>query len=448
MNVTAVILAAGLGTRMKSSVPKVLHPLLGRPMISYSVNAARQVTGNPPVVVIGHAGEQVRTVLGDRAEYVLQEPQLGTAHAVMQAEGLLKGKSELVLVTAADMPLIREETLRQLVTAQEGNPGPLTMLTVISDDARGFGRVIRGERSQVLGVVEEAQASAEQLAILELNTSVYCFSADWLWEALKKVSLSSKGEYYLTDLVEIAVSAGNSVLAMVSDDPQEAIGINTRVQLAEAEKVLRRRINQAWMLAGVTLIDPDTTYIEEEVVIGQDFVIWPNTYLRGNTIIGKDCVIGPNAIIQDTQLGDRCHVLDSVLESASVEDDVGIGPYGHLRKGAHLASGVHMGNFGEVKSSYLGPGVKMGHFSYVGDATIGAEVNIGAGTITCNFDGERKNHTEIGAGAFIGSDTMLIAPITIGENARTGAGAVVTKDIPANTLAVGMPARAIRRLKK
>ena len=448
MNVTAVILAAGLGTRMKSSVPKVLHPLLGRPMISYSVNAARQVTGNPPVVVIGHAGEQVRTVLGDRAEYVLQEPQLGTAHAVMQAEGLLKGKSELVLVTAADMPLIREETLRRLVTAQEGNPGPLTMLTVISDDARGFGRVIRGERSQVLGVVEEAQASVEQLAILELNTSVYCFSADWLWEALKKVSLSSKGEYYLTDLVEIAVSAGNSVLAMVSDDPQEAIGINTRVQLAEAEKVLRRRINQAWMLAGVTLIDPDTTYIEEEVVIGQDSVIWPNTYLRGNTIIGKDCVIGPNAIIQDTQLGDRCHVLDSVLESASVEDDVGIGPYGHLRKGAHLASGVHMGNFGEVKSSYLGPGVKMGHFSYVGDATIGAEVNIGAGTITCNFDGERKNHTEIGAGAFIGSDTMLIAPITIGENARTGAGAVVTKDIPANTLAVGMPARAIRRLKK
>ncbi len=448
MNVTAVILAAGLGTRMKSSVPKVLHPLLGRPMISYSVNAARQVTGNPPVVVIGHAGEQVSSVLGDRAEYVLQEPQLGTAHAVMQAEGLLKGKSELVLVTAADMPLIREETLRQLVTAQEGNPGPLTMLTVISDDARGFGRVIRGERSQVLGVVEEAQASAEQLAILELNTSVYCFSADWLWEALKKVSLSSKGEYYLTDLVEIAVSAGNSVLAMVSDDPQEAIGINTRVQLAEAEKVLRRRINQAWMLAGVTLVDPDATYIEEEVVIGQDFVIWPNTYLRGKTLIGRDCVIGPNAIIQDTQLGDRCHVLDSVLESASVEDDVGIGPYGHLRKGAHLASGVHMGNFGEVKSSYLGPGVKMGHFSYIGDATIGAEVNIGAGTITCNFDGERKNHTEIGAGAFIGSDTMLIAPITIGENARTGAGAVVTKDIPADTLAVGMPARAIRRLKK
>jgi bifunctional UDP-N-acetylglucosamine pyrophosphorylase/glucosamine-1-phosphate N-acetyltransferase len=448
MNVTAVILAAGLGTRMKSSVPKVLHPLLGRPMISYSVDAARQVTGNPPVVVIGHAGEQVRSILGEQAEYVLQEPQLGTAHAVMQAEELLKGKSELVLVTTADMPLIRKETLNRIVAAQKGNSGPLTMLTVISDESRGFGRVIRDELSQVLGVVEEAQASAEQLAIRELNTSVYCFSSDWLWEALKKVSLSSKGEYYLTDLVGIAVSAGDSVLAMVSDDQQEAIGINTRVQLAEAEKVLRRRINQAWMLAGVTLVDPDATYIEEEVAIGQDSVIWPNTYLRGKTLIGKDCVIGPNAILQDTQIGDRCHVLDSVLESASVEDDVGIGPYGHLRKGAHLASGVHMGNFGEVKSSYLGPGVKMGHFSYIGDATIGAEVNIGAGTITCNFDGERKNHTEIGAGAFIGSDTMLIAPITIGENARTGAGAVVTKDIPADTLAVGMPARAIRKLKK
>jgi bifunctional UDP-N-acetylglucosamine pyrophosphorylase/glucosamine-1-phosphate N-acetyltransferase len=300
----------------------------------------------------------------------------------------------------------------------------------------------------VQAVVEEAQATPEQLAIRELNTSVYCFRADWLWEALPRIPLSPKGEYYLTDLVGIAAAEGHSVQAIVQEDLNEMIGINTRVDLADAEALLRRRINRNWMLSGVTMIDPATTYIEPGVTIGQDTTIWPNTYLQGNTVIGENCSLGPNAILRDTRVGNGCRVLASVLERAILEDEVDMGPFGHLRKGAHLAQGVHMGNFGEIKNSYLGPGTKMGHFSYIGDATIGPNVNIGAGTITCNYDGEKKHATEIGAKVFVGSDTMLVAPLKLGEGSRTGAGAVVTKDVPPHTLVVGVPARAIRKLEK
>ena len=262
------------------------------------------------------------------------------------------------------------------------------------------------------------------------------------------MTLSSKGEYYLTDVVGIAVKEGHSVQALLMEDPREAIGINTRVHLAEAESFLRNKVNQAWMLAGVTLIDPSHTYIDVGVTIGMDTVIWPNTYLQGSTSTGEGCTLGPNTVIRDTRVGNRCKVFASVLEGAIVEDDVDIGPFGHLRKGAHLAPGVHMGNFGEVKSSYLGPGTKMGHFSYIGDAQIGPNVNIGAGTITCNYDGEKKNLTEVGADSFLGSDTMLVAPVKLGEGSRTGAGAVVTKDVPSDSLAVGVPARVIRKLEK
>lgn len=448
MRITAVILAAGQGTRMRSALPKVLHPLLGRPMVSYAVETAQQATSSKPVLVIGHGRDDVQAALGDRARFIVQEPQLGTGHALMQVEKLLRGETDLVLVTLADMPLLSEETLRRLVAAQMNNPGPFSLLTVLSDDAHGFGRVLRDSTGRVQAVVEEAQATPEQLAIRELNVSVYCFSAGWLWDALPRIPLSPKGEYYLTDLVEIAVSAGLPLQAMVCEDQTEMIGINTRIHLAEAEAALRSRVNRNWMLAGVTLIDPAATYIEPGVTIGQDTTIWPNTYLHGSTSIGQGCVIGPNTIIHDTTIGNGCRVLASVLERAVLEDHVEMGPFGHLRKGAHLADGVHMGNFGEIKNSYLGPGTKMGHFSYIGDATIAENVNIGAGTITCNFDGERKNHTEIGAGVFVGSDTMLVAPVKLGEGARTGAGAVVTKDVPAETLVVGVPARAIRKLEK
>jgi bifunctional UDP-N-acetylglucosamine pyrophosphorylase/glucosamine-1-phosphate N-acetyltransferase len=448
MITTAVILAAGQGIRMRSKTPKVLHRFHGRPMASYSISAAQEATGIRPVLIIGHGQDAVRQVLGETADYIVQEPQLGTGHAVLQAKLKLAGKSDLVLVTYADMPLITPQSLRRLVDAQRSHRGPVTMSTVIAENPRGFGRVVRTDGGKVRCVVEEAQATPEQLEIHELNSGVYCFEAAWLWEALERIQRSPKGEYYLTDLIGIATSEGQPVQAVIAEDNQELVGINTRVHLAEAGAILRHRINQAWMLAGVSIIDPDTTYIELDVQIGQDTVLWPNTYLQGATRIGEDCNLGPNTIITDTIIGDNCRVIASVLEKAIVEDDVDIGPFGHLRKGAHLAQGVHMGNFGEVKNSYLGPGTKIGHFSYVGDTTTGPDVNIGAGTITCNYDGKTKHHTEIGEGAFIGSDTMLVAPVEIGHGSRTGAGAVVTRNVPPNSLAVGMPARTIKKLEK
>jgi bifunctional UDP-N-acetylglucosamine pyrophosphorylase/glucosamine-1-phosphate N-acetyltransferase len=448
MKLSAIILAAGQGTRMKSNLPKVLHLLLGKPMAWYALESARLVTGGKPVMVIGHGADQVRQVLGDQAEYVLQEPQLGTGHAVMQTEPLLSGKSDLVLVTYADMPLLTQETLAKLVEVAQSHSGPVSMLTVTTEETRGFGRILRDPAGQVKGIVEEAQATSEQLGIQELNPGVYCFRVSWLWQALTRITLSPKGEYYLTDLVGMAVADGYMINTIDLEEPDEVIGINTRVHLAQAEALLRQRINRQWMLAGVTMIDPVNTYIEPEVTLGQDTILWPGTYLHGSTQIGAGCVIGPNTIIKDTRVGDNCTLLASVLEYALVEDHVEMGTYCHLRKGAHLSTGVHMGNFGEVKNSTLGPGAKMGHFSYMGDATVGADVNIGAGTITCNFDGTHKFPTEIGEGAFIGSDTMLVAPVKIGAGAKTGAGAVVTKDIPPNSLAVGVPARVIKELKK
>lgn len=449
MKVTAVLLAAGQGTRMKSNLPKVLHPLAGKPMLWHALRAIGQATNEKPVVVVGHGADQVQAFLGDTAISVLQEPQLGTAHAAMQAEPVLRGTADYVIVTYADMPLLRGEVFQQLVETQQKNSGPLSMLTVIADDPRGFGRIVRKENGSVAVIVEEYVATPEQKAIKELNVGAYCFSAEWLWDALARIKKNpQKGEYYLTDTVELAVKDGLRVQALVHDDLLETIGINTRVHLAEAEAAMRQRINRDLMLAGVSMIDPASTYIEAGVTIGQDTLVYPNTYIQGETSIGERCEIGPNAHIRNSRIGDECKVFMSVMEGAHLENHVDMGPFARLRKGAHLMDHVHMGNFGEVKDSTLGPGVKMGHFSYIGNATIGANTNIGAGTITCNYDGQKKHHTEIGEDAFIGSDTMLVAPLKLGDRARTGAGAVVTKDIPEDSLAVGMPARVIRKLEK
>jgi len=447
MKITSIILAAGQGTRMKSDLPKVLHPVCGKPMLWHALQAAQSVTDEKPVMIIGHGAEQVREAVGDAARFVIQAERLGTGHAVQQAESTLKGESAFVLVSNADMPLLSAETLSRLVATQKANSGPITMLTLIADDPRGFGRIVRGDDGHVKAIVEEADATEEEKKITELNAAAYCFSAEWLWDALKRIPLSAKGEYYLTDTVGLAVEAGMRVEAIILEDAVEAIGVNTRIHLSEAEASMRSRVNRGHMLKGVTMIDPASTYIGMDVKIGQDTIIHPNTFLRGETEIGTGCEIGPNTIITDCKIGNRCEILASVLEKAVLEDDVDMGPFARLRKGAHLAKGVHMGNFGEVKDSYLGENAKMGHFSYIGNATIGAETNIGAGTITCNYDGKNKHHTEIGEGVFIGSDTMLVAPLTLGDRARTGAGAVVTKDVKEDTLVVGMPARAIRKLK-
>jgi bifunctional UDP-N-acetylglucosamine pyrophosphorylase/glucosamine-1-phosphate N-acetyltransferase len=449
MKVTAVLLAAGQGTRMKSDLPKVLHPLCGRPMLWHVLEALKSAATEKPVVVVGHGAEAVQKYLGESADCALQEPQLGTGHAAMQAEPLLNGKTDLVIVTYADMPLLRGETFQQLVVTQRLNPGPLTLLTIIADDPRGFGRIVRKSDGTVQAIIEEYVATPEQQQIRELNVGAYCFQADWLWDALHRIEKNpKKGEYYLTDIVEIAVQDNLPVQAVIHDDFIETIGINTRVHLAEAEAAMRLRINREHMLNGISMMNPAETYIEAGVKIGKDTLILPNTYLHGNTEVGEGNVIGPNAILRDTKIGNRCRILASVMEGAVLEDDVDIGPFARLRKGAHLKNHVHMGNFGEVKDSTLHEGVKMGHFSYIGNANIGANTNIGAGTITCNYDGERKHPTEIGEDAFIGSDTMLVAPLKLGNGARTGAGAVVTKNVPDDTLVVGMPARAIRRVER
>lgn len=446
MRTEAVILAAGLGTRMKSARPKVLHLLGGQPLILWSVDACRSAVGHDPVVVIGPEGKEVQDVVGRECQYVEQTERLGTGHALQQTRSVLKGSADLILVTNADMPLIRGGSLRSLIEAQRDHTGPLTMLTGRSVNSRGFGRVLRDDHGRVQGIIEEAHTTEEQRQITELNVGAYAFEAAWLWDHLGQLPLSPKGEYYLTDLVGLAVQKGLEIASVQVEDESELIGINTRAHLAEAEAVLRQQITHHWMVEGVTMVDPSTTYIGPKVQIGRDTILYPNTLLEGETSIGTGCTVGPNTVVRETTIGDRCHIVSSVLEGATLEEDVEIGPFAHLRKGAYLCRGVHMGNFGEVKNSRLEPGVKMGHFSYIGDAHIGAETNIGAGTITCNFDGEKKNRTEIGEGAFIGSDTMLVAPLKIGNHARTGAGSVVTRDVPDHGLAVGVPARVVRKL--
>lgn len=439
--VSIVILAAGQGTRMKSDLPKVLHPLAGKPLVQYAVEMAAQLTSEKPLLVVGYGADQVRQVVGDRVIYVEQREQLGTGHAVLQARPLLEGRSETVAVCYADMPFLSADTFRRLWKLREERNSPIAMLTVEADDSMGFGRILRDQAGRVLGIVEEAVATEEQKAIRELNCGVYCFDGDWLWPHLAQLPLSPKGEYYLTDLVAMAVAEGQGVEVLKISDVTEVLGINDRTHLAQAEAIMRQRINKKWMLEGVTLLDPTLVFIDATVEIGQDTVIYPNTYLQGATVIGRQCRLGPNTIVRDSTIGEGCIIEASVVEGAVLEEGADVGPFSHLRHGAHLAKGVHVGNFGEVKNSYLGPGTKMGHFSYLGDATVGREVNIGAGTITCNFDGQRKHRTIIEDGAFIGSDTMLVAPVRIGAGAKIGAGSVVTHDIPPGSLAYGVPAR-------
>ena len=444
MNVQAVILAAGAGTRMKSKFPKVLHPVAGRPMIDYAIRTAFQVTGAQPVVVVGHGGDQVQRVIGDAARFVWQTEQLGTGHAVRVAREALHG-ADVVLVLYGDTPFVKPETLRALLDEHLASRASVTPLTVISEDSMGFGRITRDAAGRITGIVEEAVATPEQLRIKELNCGVYCFDAQWLWANLPALPLRPKGEYYLTDTVERAARQGDTLASIAIDNIEEVIGINDRVLLARADKAVRDQIRERWMRAGVTLTQPETIYIDADVELAPDVTLHANTHLQGHCIVREDAVVGPNSLVRDSHIGARCAVLASVVEESTMEDDSNIGPFGHLRPGARIGRFTHLGNYAEVKNSTLGEHVSMGHFSYIGDASVGDHVNIGAGTITCNYDGVRKNHTEIENDAFIGSDTMLVAPVSVGAGARTGAGSVVTSDLPADSLAVGVPARVIRQ---
>jgi len=442
-----IVLAAGLGTRMRSQTPKVLHLLAGRPLLLHVLEAVRGA-GARPVVVLSKESEPAQAIVGDGAVVAMQNPPRGTGDAVRIALGAVPDSSGNAFIVYSDTPLLRPGTLLALAELRAERGAPLALLSGLVGTTNAYGRVVRDASGDVARVVEVRLATAEERRLPESNLGAYSVDLAWLRKAVPRLRANETGEIFLTDLVALAASDGARVAAYCTEDADEGMGVNTRVELAAAEDVVRRRIRERHMLAGVTFHDPTSSLVDADVEIAPDVVIERGCVLEGRTRIGSGTRIGPYAIVRDTQVGARCRVEASVLEGATLEDDVRIGPYSHLRPGAHLEPGVELGNFGEVKNARLGKGTKMHHFSYVGDAQVGQRVNIGAGTITLNYDGIRKNRTEIGDDAFIGSDTLLRAPIKVGARAMTAAGSVVTKDVPDDMLALGVPARMRKKRER
>ena len=443
-----IILAAGDGKRMNSRIPKVLHRLCGKELLRYPVELLGRLGVDRVVVVVSPANQDtVKALLGDGVDYAVQPSMTGTAGAVKAAATTLQGQADQVVVIGGDAPLVTDDSVRRLLDGHLEEGRKMSIMSGIVQTSAGLGRVKRdlGSQQNVLGIVEATDDTERDVQPVEVNSGVYCFQADWLWENLEKVDVSSNGESYLTDLAAVAAELGASVAALTSNDPDEVLGINNRVELAHLEDIQRRRIRERWMLLGVTITDPSSVMIDGGVTIGQDTVILPNTMLLGDTTIGSNCEVGPGSVVKDSTIGDRCRVTSSALEDAVMESEVDIGPFSHLRPGAYLESGVHIGNYVEVKESRFAAGAVMGHFGYVGDASIGANVNVGAGMVTCNYDGKDKHRTVVEEDAFIGCDTMLVAPVTVGAGAVTGAGAVVTIDVPPARLAVGVPAKIVDR---
>ena len=434
--VTVVILAAGKGVRMKSRVPKVLHPVAGKPMLLWAMAAARTVEPERILVVTNPTQEGVDAAVDGDGETVPQRDQLGTGHALAQVRPEHRSAGP-VLVLYGDAPLLRGETLRRLLDAQQKSGASATLLTAQLGEPRGYGRIVRGRNGLFRSIVEEKDATEEQRQICEVNAGVYVFNGAELWPALARLENRNRAsEYYLTDLVALLKG---KVQTLGLDDPTEILGINDRRQLAEAERLMRRRILDQLMLDGVTITDPATTFIDADVRIGQDSVIHPFTTITGITVIGEDCVIGPMSQLRDSRIGDGCRIEHAHLEKATVAANVTVGPFSRLRPGTELAEGVHVGTHTEIKNSKIGPGSAVPHFSYLGDAVIGANVNIGAGSITANWDGFEKNRTEIGDGAYVSCDTIFVAPVRLGSDVTTAADTVVTRDVPAGSLAIGRP---------
>lgn len=441
----AVVLAAGKGTRMKSGLIKVLHPAAGLPMISWPVAAAREAGADPIVLVIGHQANAVQGVFRGAADIrcAMQEEQLGTGHAVACALDALSGFRGTLLILCGDTPLLRPETLADLLKYHRDQAAVVTVLTALMDDPYGYGRVVRDGAGRVLRIVEQKDADPEEQEIREINSGIYCMESDFLFDNIRSVSNdNAQGEYYLTDLVAIAVRKGLACLARPTGDADEIMGVNDRTQLAEASRILRRRINRGHMLAGVTLIDPEQTYIDHGVTIGADTTIHPNCRIGGGSVIGGDCEIESGVSISGCSIGDGCHIkAGSVLEGSELHGDVAVGPMAHLRPGTVLQSKVKIGNFVETKKTVMGQGSKASHLTYLGDAEIGRDVNIGCGTITCNYDGVNKHRTVIGDDVFIGSDVQLVAPVTVGRNSLVAAGTTVTTDVPPDSLAIARVAQ-------
>ena len=437
--VGVIILAAGQGKRMRSSLPKVLHCLGGKPLLSYPLKAARQQKPERIAVVVGHGAEQVEaTFAGNDVVWALQENQLGTGDAVRCARRYFEGFSGDLLILSGDVPFVSTRTLATVLMRHRQEQAVLSLLTASLTNPKGYGRIVRAADGSLRGIVEERDASGEEQAIREVNAGIYTARPHFLFSALAEITnRNDQGEYYLPDIVGVALSQAKKVATVRLDDEAEIRGINTREELAMMERVLQERINRRWMGAGVTLKDPHTTYIEEEVVIGKDTVIGPNTHLLGHTVIGERCRIDGNAYLTDARLGDGVHLKFNVVITDSVlEEKVEVGPFSHLRPGTVLKRNVHIGNFVEVKNSTVGEGTKASHLTYIGDASVGSETNIGAGTITCNYDGFLKYRTTIGDRVQIGSDTQLVAPVAVGDDAYVGAGSTVTEDVPAGALAL------------
>ncbi len=454
--ISAVIMAAGQGTRMKSAIPKVLHPVAGKPMVWYMAALARRVADSSVAIIVGHGAEQVREYLQQEEDslapfcVVEQNQQLGTGHAVQQAQSVVLNNQQMVadacLILNGDTPLLTEDTIRALLAYHQTSQATVTILTTVLNDPHGYGRVIRGQESQVLKIVEDRDASESEKTIQEINVGTYVVNTKFLFQSLESLKPQNvQGEYYLTDIIGMAVSQRLRVSALVTHDTDETLGINTREHLAWAEREMRSRLCRRWMLAGVTLLDPGRTSIDADVSIGRDSLLYPDVRLEGRTVIGEGCVIRSHTRITNSNLGDNIQIQDScVLNDAVVENEATVGPFAHLRPGTKICRGAKVGNFVELKQTELGEYSKANHLSYLGDTIVGREVNIGAGTITCNYDGFRKEKTVIEDQVFIGSDTQLIAPIKVGRGAIIAAGTTVTENVPPEALGISRSAQQNR----
>lgn len=433
----AVILAAGQGTRMKSKLYKVLHPVCGMPMVEHVTNNVGQLGVEKIVTIVGHGAEKVKEQLGSKSEYALQEQQLGTAHAVQQAAPLIEGLPGTTLVVCGDTPLIRPETMQDLLNHHTATAAKATILTAIADNPAGYGRILRGETGSVAKIVEQKDASVEEQQVKEINTGTYCFDNEALFEALKLVSNDNvQGEFYLPDVIEILQKQGEVVAAHATDSFDETLGVNDRVALSEAERTMRARIAEKHMRAGVSIIDPASTYISAQAKIGADTILQPNVMIEGDTLIGEDCIIYSNSHIVSSVIGDRTTIRSSVVLDSSIGTDTTVGPFAHIRPETKLGNDVKIGNFVEVKKSELGNNSKVSHLSYIGDAEVGTNVNIGCGTITVNYDGKNKHLTKIEDDSFIGCNSNLIAPVTVGKGSYVAAGSTISKNVPNDSLAI------------